>query len=427
MPKITQIKKAASPFIAKKRVAAYARVSVEGENNLHSLQSQISYFTNIISSRSDWLYAGVFSDYGITGTKIERDGMQELLSDCEKGLIDIILTKSISRFARNTVDLLQTVRHLKELNIPVIFEREKINTLTSGGELLLTLLASFAEEEARSISENTKWAIRKRFEEGIAQPHIIFGYRWHGDSYKIVEKEALIVQEIFSLYIEENSPAQIANILNQKNYKSYHGGYFSGATIWDMIRQEKYTGRTILQKTYYPNFLTKQRLTNKGELPRFIVEDAFPQIISDEVFNKAQILIAQRSTQSYRLNKNVKITCFSGIVKCANCGATFRRHCKSRFSKDRTKQTKYYYWICGTRLDNGGIKACNADNVPETVLYDATSKVLKMGTFTTSDFENAISKIEVLQDNKFRFHLKNGKQLIIDWKEFIKKGAKKNA
>ena len=177
MKKIIRIGSTNTSNINKRKVAAYARVSVDYEANLHSLAAQVNYYTSLIKSRADWEFAGIFSDEGLSGTKVNRPGFQELLSQCDLGNVDMIITKSISRLNRNTVDLLDTVRSLKEKGINVYFERENINTISQDGELLLTLLASIAQEESRSISENTKWAIRKRFQEGILTHKNLYGYR----------------------------------------------------------------------------------------------------------------------------------------------------------------------------------------------------------------------------------------------------------
>jgi DNA invertase Pin-like site-specific DNA recombinase len=194
MNKIIKIETTKTSYINKRKVAAYARVSVDYLDNLHSLVAQINYYTKTIKSRADWEFAGIYSDEGITGTKVNRPGFKELMYQCNQGNIDMIITKSISRFTRNTVDLLHTVRSLKEKCINVYFERENINTNSQDGELLLTLLASIAQEESRSISENTKWAIRKRFEEGIFTHKNLYGYRWDGHQYQIVEEEAKAIR-----------------------------------------------------------------------------------------------------------------------------------------------------------------------------------------------------------------------------------------
>ena len=198
MRKITKLEPKAPVLKLRKRVAAYARVSMESERLQHSLSAQISYYSEKIQKNPDWLYAGVHADYGVSGTRTEkRDAFNRLLADCETGKIDIVLTKSISRFARNTVDLLETVRHLKEIGVEVWFERENIHSMSGDGELMLSILASFAQEESRSISKNITWSIRKKFERGEQWHTAPFGYRWNGETFIVREDEAEVVRRIY--------------------------------------------------------------------------------------------------------------------------------------------------------------------------------------------------------------------------------------
>ena len=279
----------------RKRVAAYARVSMETERLQHSISAQISYYSNLIQNNPAWEYVGVYADSGISGTSIKgRPEFNHLIDDCEKGLIDIVLTKSISRFARNTVDLLKTVRHLKELGIEVRFEKENINSLSGDGEVMLTLLASFAEEESRSISENAKWGIKKRFEQGEPRRGRIYGYRVKNGKYIIKEDEAAVVRRIFQMFLDGDSCYVIANKLNQEGIKSYAGKDHHGEVIANMIRQEKYTGCTLCQKFYVRDPLTHKQMKNKGELPMYFIEDTHPAIISKEIFQAAQEEFASR-------------------------------------------------------------------------------------------------------------------------------------
>src|SRR5699024_685085 len=190
MKRIQKIEAKLPELKKRKRVAAYARVSVEKGRTLNSLSQQVSYYNNLITYNSEWEFAGVFSDLGISGSNSNREGFQELLNKCQEGKIDLILTKSISRFGRNTVDLLETVRHLKDIGVEVFFEKENIKTFSGDGELMLSILASFAQEEARSISNNVKWRIRKNFQEGKVNSFVLYGYRWDGEKFNLVPEEA---------------------------------------------------------------------------------------------------------------------------------------------------------------------------------------------------------------------------------------------
>ena len=239
----------------KKRVAAYARVSIDTDPMMHSVEAQISYYSALIQSNPDWIYAGVYADKGISGTGVKnRRSFQEMMQACERGEIDIILCKSISRFARNTVDLLESVRRLKELGVDVQFERERISSLSKEGEFMLSVLESFAQEESRFISENCKWGIRKGYASG--NPHVnnerIFGYRYDKEQkqYVIVPEEAEIVREIFRLYLDGMSTDKIAKKLNAEGKRTSTGAIFRVSRINVILDYEFYTGDRLLQKHY---------------------------------------------------------------------------------------------------------------------------------------------------------------------------------
>jgi site-specific DNA recombinase len=234
----------------KRKVAAYARISIEKGRTPHSLSAQISYYSKFIQGNADWEYAGVYADKAVSGLTTDRPEFQRMLSDARDGKIDIILTKSISRFARNTVDLLETVRELKDLGIEVRFQKEKIHTLSEDGELMLSLLASFAQEESRSISENVKWGIRKNFQKGIGNSFHIYGYRWTGKEFVIVEEEAKIVRLIYDNYLKGISAEKTEKQLEEMGVKSYTGGHFGNNSIRQILKQERYTGNTLFQKTH---------------------------------------------------------------------------------------------------------------------------------------------------------------------------------
>jgi len=295
MRKISRIEPIFSILKPKKRVAAYCRVSMETDSMHRSLSAQISYYSDLIQKNPEWEYAGVYADYGISGTGIsKRNEFQRLTDDCEKGKVQIILVKSISRFARNTVDLLETVRHLKDLGIEVRFEKENINSMSSDGELMLTILASFAQEESRSISENVKWAIRKGFKNGKPRNSLLYGYRVTDGQLVIEEKEAEIVRRIFEWYLCGDSCYMIAKKLNEAGVKSYYGKKFSAGVIGAVLRQEKYTGNSMLQKHFIEDCITHKEKPNDGELPMYYAEDTHPAIIEQEVYDKVQWEIADR-------------------------------------------------------------------------------------------------------------------------------------
>ena len=294
MKQIRKITRTKLPKQKRLKVAAYARVS--HTNLLHSLSNQVSYYNDFIGNNPDWEFKGVYVDGAISGRNAsKRKEYQRLISDCRKGEIDIILTKSISRFGRNTVELLKTIRELKQLNISVRFEKENIDTLTTDGELLLTLLATLAEEESKTIGENIRWKIKKKFEQGM--PHIkqdMYGYRFKETKYEIEPREAEIVKQIYAWYLEGEKPTFIARKLNEQGIKTRKGNQFSRSVIHKILLQEAYTGILILQKTYHVGHKGRS-VENKGERTKYIVENAHEAIISKEMFHKVQEEKSKRS------------------------------------------------------------------------------------------------------------------------------------
>ena len=237
---IQQVKFQKTPLPNLKRVAAYARVSTGKDAMLHSLSAQVNYYSSLIQSHSGWQYAGVYSDEAFTGTKADRKGFQDMLCDCRAGRIDMIITKSISRFARNTVTLLQTVRELKNIGVDVFFEEQNIHSISSEGELMLTILASYAQEESLSASENQKWRIRKGFENGeLANLRFLYGYNISKGSVTINPEEAEIVREIFRRYIDGESITAIVNDLNKRGIPGALGGEWCVKSIRRIVTNEK--------------------------------------------------------------------------------------------------------------------------------------------------------------------------------------------
>lgn len=319
-------------YLQTKRVAAYARVSLETDRLARSLYAQTVYYSELIRSRPEWEFAGVYADSFISGTETSRRAeFNRLISECEGGRIDMVLCKSISRFARNTVDLLNTIRHLNALGIEVYFEKESINSLSGDGELLLTILASFAQEESRSISENVKWGIRKRFREGTSTPRNkrVFGYRCIGGKYEIQPDEAEIVRTIFADYIAGVPLRKISGHLREIGAKTARGFDFSHNQIGYIVRNEIYMGDILTQKTYVRDFITHAKSPNRGELPQYRVRDCHEAIISEEIFRAAQ-------EESRRRAAKKSVYPFSGKLICAKCGKPFTRRSSG----------KYVYWHC---------------------------------------------------------------------------------
>ena len=404
MPKVTRVEQAVPVFKRKKRVAAYARVSVEAENTIHSFSAQVSYYSSLIQNNPGWEYAGVFADNGISGTGIgKRTDFLRMLEAADNGKIDIILTKSIQRFARNTVDLLETVRHLKDIGVEVRFEKEHINSLSGDGELMLTVLASFAQEESRSISENTKWAIRKRFQKGIPGKQLrVYGYRWEGDGLVIVQEEAEVVRRIFRNYLAGKSKLDIMAELAAEEITTRSGKPWSEPGIKVMLTNVTYTGNLLLQKWFTVDPITKYKKKNRGELPQYYVEDAHPAIIDKATFDAVQAEIARRKALGPLANKSLNTCCFTGKLRCPACGKNYAR---SRHTSNPKRVQDI--WICSTRRKKGG--RCSIGGVINHVsLERACIAVLGMDGFDEDVFREKVDFIIVPRRNVLEFHLKDG-------------------
>lgn len=405
MANIRRIEPVLPRLKARKRVAAYARVSMETEQLHHSLSAQVSHYSALIQSNPEWAYAGVYADEGITGTATKnRDEFKRLMADCDAGKIDIVLVKSVSRFARDTVDTLKATRHLKELGIDVYFERENIHSISKEGEILLTLLAAFAQAESRSISENIKWSIRKKFKLGI--PNGIkapYGYEWNGDSFSIIPEQGEVAREIYDRYLVGEPAYSIAKRLAEKGVKGKSGVPMDDSTIKNILSSLSYTGTMLLQK----NFFTEghKRRKNKGELPMYAVEEMFEPLVSKTDFEKAQQIMKDRAEAMP--NRNPKLTAFSGIVKCANCGCSISRR-TSKYGKK---------WICNTK-ERKGKAVCDFRDIYESELEDAATKALNLDGFNGDVVKSQIALITI--DNAYiTFQMKNGtsRQVIRKYKK----------
>ena len=383
-----------SPILQKKlRVAAYARVSVDTLH--HSLAAQVSYYSSLIQKNPAWEYAGVYADEGITGTSTtHRDEFKRLIADCNAGKIDLVLVKSISRFARDTVDCLHTVRCLKEKGIAVRFERENIDSTSEDGELLLTLLASFAQEESRSIGDNIRWGVRRRFRQGIPNGHKPpYGYTWDGEMFRIVPSEGEIVKEIFRRYLAEESAYAIAKSLAGRGITGRQGRLIEQTTVKDILSNISYTGTMALQKNYISEGHIRKR--NKGELPIYMVDGIFEPLISRDDFDNAQEIRKRRAERS--ANRNPVRMSFSGMVKCGCCGGGFSRRTAG----------KYRRWGCNTK-ERKGCTACDSRPIREEELVAAVRAVMEKDDFDAAELRRKVSKI-VIHNDCVEFHLTNGR------------------
>jgi DNA invertase Pin-like site-specific DNA recombinase len=346
----------------RKRVAAYARVSRDSDAMKHSLSAQVSYYNELIQKRIDWEFAGVYADDATTGTKDTRPEFQQLLADCRIGKIDMVITKSVTRFARNTVTTLEAVRELKALGIEVYFEKETINSMSGDGELMLSILASYAQEESRSVSENIKWRLRHKFKDGRPSSTTITGYKLVDGTFIIVPEEAEIVRMIFADFLGGMGRMAIAKKLNALGISAKHGGNWNDNTICTMLRNEKYKGDLLLQKSFVEDHISKKKRINKGELPMYYIEDNHEPIIGKETFQRVQDEIARRASIRRPPRKQAEKYLFTGKIICGQCGKHYRR----KITASGTPYEKAV-WICAT-FNRMGRSDCASQQIPEDVL-----------------------------------------------------------
>ena len=418
IPAIPKFKIVDDAPIKKKRVAAYARVSTDSEEQQTSYEAQIDYYTKYINEKEEWSFVKVFTDEGMSATNTKkRDGFNDMIKRALNGEIDLIITKSVSRFARNTVDTLTTVRKLKENGVEVYFEKENIYTLDSKGELLITIMSSLAQEESRSISENVTWGQRKRFADGkINLPYKHFlGYEKGENGYpKIVEKEAKIVREIYDMYYYKGkTSSNIATLLTQQNIPTPAGKkVWQASTIESILTNEKYKGDALLQKTFTVDFLTKKKKINEGEIQQYYIEGSHPAIISPEFFDLVQAEIQKRKGQK-RSTSGV----FASMLICGDCGNFYGS--KVWHSNSKYKRT---IWQCNRKFKNKD--KCTTPHFTEEHLKcefvkmfnsiidnrDELISTVEIAIKTISDTSKIDKKISVLQEK-----LKHSAEQIRNW------------
>lgn len=379
------------------RVAAYCRVSTLLEQQESSYEAQVHYYTDKIRGTPNWKFAGIYADDGKSATSIrKRSDFQEMIEDCMAGKIDLVLTKSISRFARNTVDALTNIRRLKEKRVAVFFEKEGINTLEESGELLLTILSSQAQEESRNISENCHWGIVRKFEQGqvIVNHNKFLGYtKDDKGNLKIVPKEAELVRKIFRLFLEGNSSYKIKRILEADGIKTVTGkNTWHASTIDKMLSNEKYMGDALLQKTYTVDFLTKKKVKNQGIVPQYYIEDNHEPIIPKELFYRVQEEKMRRSNQyrpavkkreKQQKGKYSSKYALSDLLICGECGQPYRRQVWSKYGQ------KQAVWRCDNRLKHGSKYCKNSPTLKETILHEGIMKAIHRVVEQKGDFVQA--------------------------------------
>ena len=346
--------------VEKPRVCAYVRVSTDSDAQEDSFAFQSNYWQRRFESDESVEYVGLFTDEGIGGGSMKkRDGLKRMIQQVRNGKIDRIYTKSVSRFARNKVELMEIVREFRDHGVEIVFESEGIKTLDPKCGLILTVMASLAEEELISMSQNQKWAARKRFANGSVELSRILGYDMVDGKLVINEKEAVIVRRIFELYLQGNSFISICHILENEGYTPMHGGRWSKSTIMGMLRNEKYCGDSLMQKTYSTMKVQKY---NYGELPKYYVQDDHEPIVSREDYQKAQEMMVARSNKYRPMGSPTALYPLSGKLICGECGTSFKR----KISAHGTPYASLK-WTC-RKKDIYGVKECASHDIKDEVV-----------------------------------------------------------
>jgi DNA invertase Pin-like site-specific DNA recombinase len=424
MPAIRGEKASWEPRLHKKRVAAYARVSTISDEQQTSYEAQVDYFTKHIQANQDWHFAGIYTDDGISGTSLKkRDGFNRMVLDALSGNIDLIITKSISRFARNTVDSLTTIRKLKEQNVEVYFEKENIYTLDSKGEMLLTVLSSFAQQEIESLSSNVTWGQRKRFADGkvsMAYSHFLGYEKGPEGTPVIVESEAMIIREIYSLFLEGKSTSAIAAYLTSSKVLTPGGkDLWRTTTVKSILINEKYHGNAILQKSYTVDYLTKKKKINEGEVPKYFVENSHPAIVTQEQYLLVQEELKRRAETPGLIST---ANCFSGRLICGDCGSQFGPkvwHSTSKY--------KRVVWQCNNKFQ--GEHKCKTPHLYEEDIkksfISVIEEVMENKGSIISDLQLMLN--EVLSPDKLEGKIRKTKEQIKNLEREIKVCVSENA
>ena len=424
--------------VSKQRVAAYCRVSTDEDNQQNSYRTQISYYKSLIEANPEWEMVAIYADEGLSGTQTRnRTQFNRMIRKCRRGGIDIILCKSISRFARNTVDCLVYVRELKSRGVTVIFEKENINTMAVNSEFTLSLYASFAQAESESISKNITWGIEKSFRDGKFRYRLeqTMGYRLGTDGKpEIVDEEAVHVREIFRMFADGYSMGQIANRMTEAGVVRRCGSAnWSRKNVEMILRNEKYIGRVILQKTFTRDCLTHKRLRNTGQKPQYVHDHVHPAIIDDETFEKVQQEFVRRSMEAKQKKdaacqrKEHTRYALNGRLVCPWCGGNYRRIIW------KSGDARYGVWRCGNRLEGGTLRCRKSVSLKETELqkelYKAYLWKMKEPTGSSEPIEHfsadsegfeefleagMIEKIEVYAKNDVHVQFLDGTVMTMD-------------
>lgn len=395
-----------------KRVAAYARVSCGKDAMLHSLSAQVSYSSALIQKTPGWEYAGVYADEALSGTKDTRGQFQKLLADCRAGDIDLIITKSISRFARNTVTTLQTVRELRLIGVDVYFEEQNIHTLGEDGEFLLTLLAAYAEEEARSVSENIRWHVQSNFRQGLAWSVEMYGYRQENNRLVVVPEEAELLRMAAAMYLQGARPIEIERAFAKAGAVGTRGAALTGYHIVKLLCNEKIAGDMILQKTFVDDPIAKNNRKNTGERPQFYVENSHEAILDRETYERVLAEYARRKAEGPRYHGEYP---FSSRIVCGKCGARYVH---------RLRGKEVYAWLCCT-YNRKGKAHCDAKIIQEQILEAIAAEVLGLPEFDGAVFQEKVKEIRVKDNRLLVFEFYDGQIIERPWENADRRGRRR--
>lgn len=393
----------------KMRVAAYCRVSTFGPAQLHSLDTQIEVYTRMIKNNKDWKFAGVFYDVESGLRRKGRTELDKMLKKAEKGKIDYIITKSISRISRDTLEVLKIIRNLRERGINMHFENENLDSINENNEFEITLRGMLVQDESRNTSENIQWGFQRKFEKGdiFTKYNSFMGYTCADDTLDIVPEQAEVVRKIFELYLQGLSLGQIKSYLESHGIKTAMGrDTWDTKTIYKMLKNEKYKGDTMLQKTITEDFMTGKKIKNTGQRNRYYIKDSHPAIVSDEVFDKVQEEMEKRARHVSNEDGVLKIKesryngkyLLGNLLVCGDCGLPYRR---------RTERGKIV-WRCATRIEKGKQSCSNSPTLDEGwVQYILSEVVCQNGIYDENIIRNEIDKIHV-SDTFIVIFYKNG-------------------
>lgn len=385
-----------------KRVAAYARVSCGRDAMLHSLSAQVSYYSALIQKTPGWEYVGVYADEALSGTRDTRGEFQKLLADCRAGKIDLVVTKSISRFARNTVTTLQTVREFRQAGVDVYFEEQNIHTLGEEGEFVLTLLAAYAEEEARSVSENIRWHVQSNFRQGLAWSVEMFGYRQENSRLVVVPEEAELLRMAAKMYLAGAAPLDLEKAFAEAGAVGRRGARLTGYHIVKLLCNEKIAGDMVLQKTFVDDPITKNNRKNTGERPQFYVEDSHEGILDRETYGKVLAEYERRKSEGSRCYGKYP---FSHRIICGKCGACYVH---------RLRNGQVYAWLCNT-YNQKGKAHCDAKLIQEDVLETLAAEVMGLPEFDGKYFGETVKEIQVRNNRILAFVFYDGRIMERAW------------